>query len=274
MTYVILNGQILPKEKALISPEDRGFRFGDGVFETIRITGGKLYLGQDHLVRLIHGLQKLQIAFSTDTLLPLASELTKKNNVKEGILRIAISRGEGSRGYLPLAEKPTCYMTAASMPETEPSARQLIVSTYRRTPPESLPSTVKHANGLNSILARLEAEASQVDDAIMLSGKGYVSETSSANLFWQKNEHIYTPALSTGCLNGIMRQRFMSLISGIIECEATLEECLAADAIVMTNSAYYVLPVKSIESRHIDSIALAKKWRSVIKDDIACWTGN
>lgn len=271
MTYVALNGHIVSLSEARISPEDRGFRFGDGAFETIRVTKGRPYLLHAHLKRLEEGLQILQIHASLQDAPSLATALIEKNQVTEGVLRIAVSRGEGSRGYLPLGKQnPTVYVTALSMPDEEMSPRHLIVSQYKKPSPDALPTHTKHANGLGSILARLEAEATGADDALMLSAAGFVSETSSANLFWQKDGKTYTPALSTGCLNGIMRQRFMQLFPGILECESTLEELLQAEAVLMTNSAYYVTSVAVIAGKQIPaSEPLYREWRARIEKDIS-----
>lgn len=269
MTYIALNGLILPLEEAHISPEDRGFRFGDGVFETIRITRGRPYLLNEHLQRLQQGVDALHIDQPLHDLPLLGAKLIEKNKVAEGILRIAISRGVGSRGYLPLGQQhPTVYLTALSMPDEEMAARQLIVSHYRRVSPKALPTHVKHANGLNSILARLEAAKAGADEALMLGEDDLVSEASSANIFWRRNDKVYTPALSTGCLNGIMRQRFMSLFD-VIECEEPLDALLDADAAILTNSAYYLVPVTRIKDRAFpNSEQLYQFWRTRLQADI------
>lgn len=269
MTYVALNGLIMPLEEAHISPEDRGFRFGDGVFETIRITRDRPYLLDEHLQRLQEGLDALGIDQSLQHLPLIGAKLVEKNKVTEGVLRICISRGSGSRGYLPIGEQsPTVYITALSMPDEELTPRKLIVSQYRRLSPAILPTHVKHANGLNSVLARLEAEKAGMDEALMLSENGCVSEASSANIFWQKGGAIYTPSLSTGCLNGIMRQRFMAFFD-IIECEAPLDALLTADAAILTNSAYYLVPVASITGNRLaHSDQLYHTWRIRLEDDI------
>lgn len=269
MTFAALNGTILPADQVFISPEDRGFRFGDGVFETIRITRGKIYLWEDHLARLEAGLAALGISLETSGLHLLATALIAKNDVVEGILRIAISRGVGSRGYVPTDPEPTCYVTAASVAMETASPRRLIVSHYRKISPSSLPTHLKLANGLNSILAVLEARQSGADDALVLDAEGNIAESSNANIFWRREGVIYTPSLKSGCLAGIMRKRFLALVPGIKEVMAPLETVLKAEAVLLTNSAAYVIPVAKVGDMEFASSIWADAWRQLIEADIS-----
>lgn len=269
MTFAALNGTILPSDEIHISPEDRGFRFGDGIFETIRITRSKPYLWEDHLARLQEGLQALKISYATNDLHSLATALIAKNNVAEGILRIAISRGVGSRGYVPINPAPTCYITAAPVAMESASPRRLILSQYRRISPSCLPTHLKLANGLNSILSVLDAREAGADDALLLDEEGNVAESSNANIFWQKNGEIYTPSLESGCLAGVMRKRFLELAPNIQEVLAPFETLLEADAVVLTNSAAYAIPVASIGDATFQSDALYLKWLRLVEADIS-----
>ena len=271
MKFAVLNNVLLPADETKISPDDRGFRFGDGVFETIRITRGVAYLWEDHLERLVEGLSALHIVFDTLQLAALAKELIQKNQVTEGILRISVSRGEGSRGYMPKADiTATSYMSAVSVAMEGVSARQMLVSRYRKTSPASLPTHLKLANGLNSILALLEARNEGCDDALMLDENGNVAESANANIFWRKNGVVYTPRLSTGCLAGVMRKRFLTLTSGIIEVAEPLQMLVGADAAVLTNSAAYAIPVSGVlgHMTAFDSTAMADEWQEIIRKDI------
>jgi len=159
-------------------------------------------------------------------------------------LRISVSRGVGSKGYLPTTSHPNWVLECIA-PSSMPEHDSLAVSQYRRTPPSCLPTACKTAQGLGSSLALMDAQDAGFSNALMLTPDGMVSEAANANIYWENAGQIYTPALSTGCVSGVIRTRLMQLGS-IEEVTAPLSELLAAECVMLSNSRAGLLPVRAI----------------------------
>jgi branched-chain amino acid aminotransferase len=282
MEYVSLNGVVLPRAEAVVSIEDRGFRFGDGVFETIHIRDGAPYLWPQHLERLKEGLEACGIGYECGDLRRAAEELLARNAFREGLLRITVTRGVGSRGYLPFphlsGHQPTVVLetlpyTLPSLDDMERQAVTLCLSSHEKISPNALPTRYKLMQGMNSILARMEAERQGHFDALLLSHEGVVSECSAANIFWCIKKTLYTPALESGCLAGVMRERIMELSEyRVCSDRYRLRHLLKAEAVFLSNSAYLVMPVHRLAgyTTHWNASGkLAKIYRMLIEKDIA-----
>lgn len=282
MEQVYLNGQYMPRAQALVPVEDRGLRFGDGVFETIYVRDTLPYLWDRHLRRLLEGLEACQIRFENNNLREAASGLIERNAMREGLLRITVTRGIGSRGYLPfpdlMGHKPTLIIE--TIPYQPPSIEELDsleltigLASYEKLSPKALPTRYKTMQGMNSILARIEAERQGFFDALLLSREGMVSESSAANIFWCIGKTLYTPSLDSGCLAGIMRERIMELSEyRVSQDKFKLRHLLRADGVFLCNSAYLVLPINKLSGYSTQwgaSRKLAKIYRMLIERDIA-----
>jgi len=242
--FAWINNKFIESEFAQISIHDRSFRFGDGVFETIYIYNRKLYLWKDHFARLEKSLEVLEIDYNLSSLLDTSLKLIEKNEIVNGFLRITITRGKGSRGYLPIIEKGP-NIIIETLPEKENSESiELGVSNIRKIPLECLPA-IKSCNGLNSTLTRMEAEKIGFQDLIQLSVDDFICETSSANIFWIKNKKFYTPSLELPVLPGIMRKKIIG-DQQVKEGKFKLENILAADEVFLTNINYKIMPVTKI----------------------------
>lgn len=267
MSIIYMNGQFLSAEQALIPVADRGFRFGDGVFETIRVYAGVAYQLEWHLERLQRGLTAIKIVCGVQR--AACNQLIEKNNLQNGFLRIAISRGVGSHGYLPQADiKPTIVMETLPLSDV-PESASLYLSQFRKTSPSSLPTNYKLAQGMNSTLARMEAQEHGCFEALQLTPDDFVSEASSSNFFWVKDDVIYTPALEAGCLEGSTRAALMRLtkIEEIMALPSGLE---SADEVFITNCAWGVLPVTSLKPQgwNWKIGKIAKQLQTALKHDI------
>lgn len=237
MNQTYINGQWYEAKEATISVQDRGFRFGDGVFESIHIHQGKLLFLQKHLQRLEEGMAALKIPHPQENITELAAEALSRNRVDEGVLRIAVSRGTGSRGYLPVrTSTPTLVIETLWMPPLTSHSVKLWFSEYRRVSPAQLPVSYKIAQGLNSTLARIEAEENGCDEALMLSVEGYLSEAASACIFWSdKHGKIYTPSLKTGALAGIGRAVLLEHME-VQQGEYQLEALQKASSVILVSA--------------------------------------
>ena len=245
MKYIILNQKLILEGVAHISPQDRGFRYGDGVFETILISNKlphnfgvrhceealadaaihnddkdwiaspsarndeitrKLYQWEFHVKRLKAALTATRIEFDTNILPALCGELLTANKCSEGLLRIQITRGIGGRGYLPeRGISPTLLIETMAIPTPPPAPISLFLSSYAKISQSALPVNFKLCQGLNSTLARMEAADNNCFDALILNDAGQICETSSANIFWLKNGILYTPSLACGVVEGSIR---------------------------------------------------------------------
>jgi branched-subunit amino acid aminotransferase/4-amino-4-deoxychorismate lyase len=247
--FTCLNGHFVLAHRAAVAVADRGFRFGDGVFETIRVERGAPYQWAAHMERLLAGLVALSIAPPVDDFAPYAQQLLKKNKAKAGYIRLAISRGAGSRGYAPFPPSMPCSWVMEWLDGlSEPTAPcRLYLSARPRIPPQCLPTHAKLAQGINSTLALMEAQENDRDDALQLSIQGFLSEASSANLFWLKQGMLFTPALETGCLAGTTRAAILRLSPLPVRLVSDgLSELEHAEAVFLTNSRVGVWPVASL----------------------------
>ena len=245
--YCLINQKLLPENQAKISINERGFLFGDGIFETCKIFAGKIYDYEAHENRIKAGLKVLKFSAKIDDLKNDSLKLIKKNKIENGILRISISRGIGSLGYLPsqISKPLTVIQTFAT--RILPAKISLGVSSIKKPNSNSFPIFCKTTNALPSILTKLEAKEKNLFDSIIISNKNFICETSSANIFWVKNNKIYTPSKSCGLLPGTIRKKLLKISPiKIKEVKAKLNILKNADEIFLTNSSALIITVDEL----------------------------
>jgi aminodeoxychorismate lyase len=205
---VFLNGQFVPEQQAVISVNDRGFMYGDGLFETMRVCGGRPFRLAQHLERLTRGADflKIKCPFAPRALQEFAGQLIGQNKMPGAILRLTLTRGPGERGYTPRADgRPTVVMTLHDAPSLEdPIQWSLITSSYRIPAADPL-SSFKTLGKLTHVMARSEAVEQGADEALLINTNGEVAETAGGNLFWVYDEKICTVPTGRGVLPGITR---------------------------------------------------------------------
>ena len=230
--YTYVNGKFVPDHKAVVSIRDRGFLYGDGCFETLRLYTGQLFRFPEHLVRLGDGLAELGIEMwlSPAELQAACRALLKLNDVCHGVARIYQSRDS---------------IVITVLPREFP-ARELhvIVSSIRL---DGWLSRFKTANRLPYILAQREAERAEVNDAVLLNSAGQVVEFTASNLFVVKNGVLLTPPLTDGPLPGITRQVVLELAVAAKlparEFSFGPDFLVVADEVFATNSLMEIAPV-------------------------------
>lgn len=248
MAYAYINGKFVAGKDATISIKERGFRFGDGVFETIRIYGGIPYQWELHQQRLSSGLDAVKIKVATNGLKKTADALIKKNKIKNGILRISVSRGVGSQGYLPLNCTPTVVMETGDLSKTPAKPVDLWLSSYQKLSINALPSNAKTMQGLNSTLARMEAQENKCFEALQVNADRQICECSSGNIFWFNGDVLYTPALSCGLVAGTTRAAILRLSKyKTVEGKFLVDELSHADEVFICNAAWQILSVKNLK---------------------------
>ena len=233
-----LNGDFFLTSMAQIPAGDRGFLYGDGLYETIRVHDARPFLWEWHMMRFTDGAVSLGITQpqTTESLLGNVNELIRRNSISESVIRIALSRGVGERGYgVTGEEQPTLLITQHPLLPT-PAKPLSLVSTSARVAVDDPLAKLKSANKLGSILAKREATAQGADDGFILNSDGNVTEASSANLFWVEDGTLRTPPVSDGVLPGITRRLLVGLVSALGQ--AVREESVASDRLQQADAAF------------------------------------
>tara|TARA_A100001037_G_scaffold275848_1_gene274652 strand:+ start:260 stop:1123 length:864 start_codon:yes stop_codon:yes gene_type:complete len=265
---VFFNGEFIPEEKALVPVTDRGWLYGDGLFDTMRLFEGKPFLWHRHLQRLMQGAAMMLIRMPQDkgNLAEVVVRLMEMNEFYDGVLRIQLSRASKQRGYAPSnASGENLLVSLHPFPSTEtinPDGYRLVLSTQVVTA-GSYFSQVKTTNRLPQVMAAAEAEAADADDALLLNPDGNVVSATAANLFWVEGETVCTPPLDSGCLPGITRQFLMELCPKldfqVEEKNVTPAELPTKEGIFTTNSVHGVRTAKSLLNQRLQSSPVAEK---------------
>jgi branched-chain amino acid aminotransferase len=277
---VFLNGQFVPEAEAVVSVFDRSFLYGDGLFETVRVSGGKPFRWEAHLERLEQGVNYLGIKqpFSAAALTAYAQELITRNSIKEVLLRITLSRGVGVRGYSPKgADKPTLVMTlhpfGAPVSESAGSQRtdseigaplrwMAHTASVRLSAGDAL-AQFKTCNKLAQVMARAEAEAAGADEALLLNTDDFVVEAATGNLFWVQSGSVCTPPLADGILRGITRGVVVELCGQLglpfKEANVTPAELKQTDAAFLSLSSYGVVELAAIDGVPMAGSSIVKR---------------
>lgn len=242
-------------ETDYIAINDRGFQYGDGLFETIEVIAGQPVFLEQHLLRLSTGCYRLSIPK------PDIKELTGEvvsvcGAVQKAVLKIIITRGSGGRGYRqPESILPTRVISLHPFPEyPQTYAEQGINTRFCNTRLGLNPTLagIKHLNRLEQIMARAEWDDPDVQEGIMLDGNSHVIEGTMTNLFCVKDNIIYTASLELSGVAGIVRGVIKELLDGhnltLIERNYGKEELLAADEVFVCNSIIGIWPVKHMEN--------------------------
>lgn len=245
---VLINKQFVAEASATISIKQRACLFGDGIFETCRIENGEIYNFSAHKNRLKAGLQALKFSTEIEELEKNCQKLIKKNNLLNGILRISISRGIGSLGYLPTYESKSLVIVE-TFEQRKIAAKKIIlgISNNKKPPKNSLPISCKTMQSLCYVLNKIEAQERKLFDCVMLSQKNFISETSSANIFWVKNNQIYTASESCDILLGTIRDKLLKNKNlKIKKVAAKISALKNADEVFLTNTSFLALSVDEL----------------------------
>ena len=257
---VFLNGQFVPEAQATVSVFDRAFLYGDGLFETMRVSNGKPFRWWEHMERLRKGgdFLGIKIPFGCKTLEKYAGELITKNQMPQALLRLTVSRGVGLRGYSPKgADKPVVVMTlhpVPGAPSVVPASWKLHTASFRLPPGEKL-AHFKTANKLAQVLARAEADSVGADEALLCNTEGFVVEGASSNLFWVEGDTVCTPPLASGILAGVTRAVTLELCAQLgvpyAERQITPEGLRGATGVFLTLSSLGVVEAGSLDGTNL-----------------------
>ena len=247
LQYILHNDEFFTSTHPVLTASNRSFRYGDGLFETIRMSNGKLQFPEYHVDRLKAGMKALKIEGSVLLdeyfLKQKTAELCKKNKLKDNVkFRLSIYRG-GEGLYTPEINKYGYVLEATPLDSNqyEINKKGLIVDVYNElTKPVNVLSNCKTSSSLLYVMAGLYKKQHKLDETIILNQHGFICETISSNIFVVYDKQIYTPALSEGCIAGVMRKVVMQLAKAnnipIIEAQLNPEVLRQAEEVFITNA--------------------------------------
>jgi Branched-chain amino acid aminotransferase/4-amino-4-deoxychorismate lyase len=260
MEKIYLNGKLVSPDKAKVSVFDRGFMYGDGVFETMRSYAGKIFKLDRHLGRLFRSLDAIKIKhkYTKQYLCDAIYKTLKANRLSSAYIKLSVTRGEGRFGisYKDIF-RPNVVITAKDF-EGYPGwmfdagLRACITGMQNE---ESITSRVKTLNYLPYILARFDAKDMGFDEAILMNTKGRITEAATSNIFMVKGKALITPSEESGILPGITRGVIIEIAKRlkvrVTEKLVKRRELLGADEIFLTNSLAEVLPVTEVDLKPV-----------------------
>jgi branched-chain amino acid aminotransferase len=282
---VYLNGKMVDKKDAVISVFDHGLLYGDGVFEGIRAYNGRVFKLDEHIERLFHSAKAicLKINMSPKKLAQAVVDTCKANRLKNGYIRLVVTRGVGTLGLNPyLCKKSQIFIIADSIQlypkELYEKGLDIVTVGTMRNQPEAINPRIKSLNYLNNVLAKIEAINSGVMECLMLNPQGYVAEASGDNVFLVRKNKLVTPPVWCGALEGITREVVMELAPQLgFEVEEqvmTRYDLYIADEVFLTGTAAEIIPVVEIDRRTIGkgkpgpvTHKLAEAYRQLTRED-------
>lgn len=245
--YILHNDEFIAVDQHILTAKNRGFRYGDGLFESMRMSANKLNFADLHADRLQAGMNALKIdgglLFDEYFLKQKTAELAKKNKLRDNIrFRLSVYRdGEGL--YTPDSNKSGYVLEASAMTDHgyELNKKGLIIDVYDEiSKPLNKLSNYKTSNALLYVMAGLFKKQNRLDEAIILNQQGFLCESISSNVFVVYDKQIYTPALSEGCIAGVMRNVVMKTAKAnnisIIEAQISPEVLKEAEEVFITNA--------------------------------------
>jgi branched-chain amino acid aminotransferase len=284
---VYIDGKLYEKGEARISVYDHGLLYGDGVFEGIRVYGGRIFRCAEHLDRLFASARAitLEVPMDRQALQDAMHQTLAATGLRDAYIRLLVTRGEGNLGLDPHAcPTPSVIIIADSIAlypqEHYEKGLELVTVSTVRTPANVLNPRIKSLNYLNNILAKIECLQAGAHEAIMLNQEGFVAECTGDNIFILKDGRLVTPPVNAGILEGITRQVVMELARGagmeVLERNMTQFDLYVADECFLTGTAAEIAPVVRIDSRSIGDGrpgAVTKKLLQMFRDYIAASVG-
>jgi branched-chain amino acid aminotransferase len=244
--FINFNGEVLPADTKLVALNNRAFKYGDGLFESMRLMKGQLKFPELHADRLQRGMKALKIDSYSQMdawfLKEKAADLARRNKIKHGRLRLTVYR-DADGLYTPSQNKMGYCLEIQPMDEPRYflNDKGLIVDMYTELPkPTNYLSNIKTCNSLIYVMASIYKNQNKLDDVFLLNQNGNLCEASSSNIFIWYQKHLYTPALSEGCVEGVMRQVIINIAKNnnipVTEAQISPDILYEADEVFITNA--------------------------------------
>ncbi|HTY87416.1 MAG TPA: branched-chain-amino-acid transaminase [Candidatus Acidoferrum sp.] len=259
---IFIDGKYYSERDAKISVFDHGLLYGDGIFEGIRAYHGRVFKLREHIDRLFYSAKAilLDIPMSPAQVMRAVLETCRKNRLRDGYIRLVVTRGIGSLGLNPRScKRPSVIVIAGKIQLYPPGLYRrgldIITVPTARNLHSALNPAIKSLNYLNNILAKIEANQGGCEEAVMLNAEGFVAECTGDNVFIVKNGALATPPLSAGALYGITRQTVIELAEEaglkVSEPNLTRYDLFCADEFFLTGTGAEIVPVVRIDGRVI-----------------------
>ena len=276
--FINHNGNILPGDEAIFNAQNRSFRYGDGIFESMRLMNGKINFLSHHLDRLSQGMALLKMS-STLTLTEskVNTEIKKlilsNGSIDNGIVRFSMYRRDGGR-YNPAVNDSSFLIEVEEHKEQKYTLNQrgITLGIFEDIKKDKNAfSNIKSNNALISIMASIHAVNNNFDDCLLLNIENILIETTSSNLFIEIDNHIYTPPLSSGCVSGVMRKVVFELCEeneiNISEKALSIQNLENADEIFLTNAVAGLKHVEKFNDK-IYSNSVAKLLNELLNNSV------
>jgi len=259
---VYIDGKYYDEKNAKVSVFDHGLLYGDGVFEGIRAYNGRVFKLKEHIDRLYASAKSilLTIPMSPAAMTKAVVATCRRNKIRNGYIRLVVTRGVGTLGLNPnRCKRPSVIIIAGSIQLYPPSmyakGMEIVTVATTRNLNNAVNPAIKSLNYLNNILAKIEANLSGCEEAVMLNAQGFVAECTGDNLFIVKGDRLLTPPLSAGALYGITRGVVMDLAgeAGLTTGEPNLTryDLYIADECFLTGTGAELIPIVKIDGRVI-----------------------
>ncbi|MEY2466064.1 MAG: branched-chain amino acid aminotransferase [Verrucomicrobiota bacterium] len=259
---VFIDGKFCDERDAKVSVFDHGLLYGDGIFEGIRAYNGRVFRLKEHIDRLFYSAKAilLTIPMTHADIMKAVVDSCRENNLRDGYIRLIVTRGVGTLGLNPnRCKNPSVIVIADKIqlypPELYERGMEIITVPTVRNLHSALNPAIKSLNYLNNILAKIEANNSGCEEAIMLNAEGFVSECTGDNIFIVKEGKLLTPPLSAGALYGITRGVVMDLAQKagmpVSEPNLTRYDVFNADECFLTGTGAEIVPVVKVDGRVI-----------------------
>jgi branched-subunit amino acid aminotransferase/4-amino-4-deoxychorismate lyase len=239
-----INGEWIKSNKATIPFNDAGFLYGDGLFETLRFDNKKIFSANKHIKRILSGLKliKLNHHYNSDILLLLLQKIIKKNSLKNGIIRIMITRGDLSKKRI----KPNIYISIKHFYNIPQKPVKVILFNEKKFPIIRFTPAIKSLNYIGNMLAKKECEKQGYFEPIFYNENNIITECAIRNIFFIKDKTLITPSLDLGILSGVMRNTILSIAKkinlNILEDHIKIDEINLMDEAFISSTGIGLLP--------------------------------
>ncbi|MGE5214319.1 MAG: branched-chain-amino-acid transaminase [Nitrospirota bacterium] len=261
---IYIDGKFYSEADAKVSVFDHGLLYGDGIFEGIRFYNGRVFRLEQHLERLWNSARSicLEIPMTRQEMTKALLETIRQNHLRDGYVRLVVTRGVGNLGLNPeQCKSPSVIIIVATIAlyheEFYRKGLSIVTVATRRSNPASLNPAVKSLNYLNNVMARIEANLANADEALMLNDAGNVAECTADNVFVIKHGQIFTPPITAGALQGITRSVVFDIGNEfgikVTEADLTRHDIFVADECFLTGTAAEIVPVVKADGRVIGS---------------------